>query len=264
MELKYAYAIVQLFSHDMLSLLVSILLKLCQAYEQPAVHGAVLAGPQGFLLLSIVHPSLKLIRRLLCQLIRCRDGEFRDLTAVPVLLQTHALVSAVPASSLLHYKVAECCSDIVATLLAYSQPLLQTGDGNSVRSSNTSSVIKASTTPEDALSRSLWTQMVQEILKFVHTCSGPASFITGLQVLNEILPLPLPLFKELEVKPSCRKKMCKRYSTPANYGVFTCTLSGHKCSKLSGSCAALARNFYSCCEKCVSRLPISRPVLRLL
>ena len=191
-ELKFAYAVVQLFSHDMLSVLVSVLLKLCQAYEQPAVHGAVLAGPQGSLLLSIVHPSLKLIRRILCQLIRCRDGEFRDLTAVPVLLQTYALVSAVPASSLLHHKVAECCSDIVGTLLAFSQPLLQTGDNSSVRSG---SVIKASATPEDALSRSLWTQMVQEILKYVHSCSGPAAFITGLQVLNEILPLPLPLFK---------------------------------------------------------------------
>lgn len=177
----------------MLSVLVSILLKLCQAYEQPAVHGSVLAGPQGFLLLSVVHPSLKLIGRLLCQLIRCRDSEFRDLTAVPVLLQTYALVSAVPASSLLHHKVAECCSDIVGTLLAFSQPLLQADDGNS--SARSTSVIKTSSTPEDALSRTLWTQMVQEILKYVHSCSGPAAFITGLQVLNEILPLPLPLFR---------------------------------------------------------------------
>lgn len=181
----------------MLSVLVSMLLRLCQAYEQPAVHGAVLAGPQGFLLLSLVYPSLKLIRRLLCQLIRCRDSEFRDLTAVSVLLQTYATVSAVPASSLLHYKVAECCSDIIGTLLAYTQPLLQTGDGNSVKNNSTNSVMKTSTTPEDAIARSLWTQMVQEILKYVHSCSGPAAFITGLQVLNEILPLPLPLFKRV-------------------------------------------------------------------
>lgn len=182
----------------MLSVLVSILLKLCQAYEQPAVHGSVLAGPQGFLLLSIVHPSLKLIRRILCQLIRCRDSDFRDLTAIPVLLQTHALVSAVPTSSLLYHKVAECCSDIIGTLLAFSQPLLKTDDGNSSGSgtnARSSSVIKTSSTPEDALSRSLWTQMVQEILKYVHSCSGPAAFITGLQVLNEILPLPLPMFR---------------------------------------------------------------------
>lgn len=185
-ELKYAYAVVQLFSHDMLSLLVGVLQKLCQSYEQPAVHGPVLAGPQGSLLLFVVHPSLKLIRRLLSQLIRCRDTEFHDLTAVPVLLQTHALVSAVPVSCLHHAKVAECCSEIISTLLAYTQPLLQTeSSGNAVG--------KAPATPEDALSRSLWTQMVQEILKYIDSCPGPAAFITGLQVLNEMLPLPLPL-----------------------------------------------------------------------
>ena len=192
MELKYAYAVVQLFSHDILSLLVGVLLKLCQAYEQPTIHTPILAGPQGSLLLFVVHPSLKLIRRLLSQLIRCRDTDFRDLTAVPVLLQTYALVCAVPASCLHHAKVAECCSEIIATLLAYSQPLLQTeAVGSAAVPGKTSSA-----TPEDALSRSLWTQMVQEILKFISSCSGPAAFITGLQVLNEILPLPLPLMRK--------------------------------------------------------------------
>ena len=110
----------------MLSLLLNVVLvKTCQAYEQPAVHGPVLAGPQGSLLLSVVHPSLRLIRRLLSQLIRCRDSDFRDLTAVPVLLQTWALVSAVPAACLHHAKVAECCNDIIATLLAFTQPSVQ-------------------------------------------------------------------------------------------------------------------------------------------
>lgn len=196
MELKYAYAVVQLFSHDILSVLLSVLLKLCQSYVQPAVHGPVLAGPQGSLLLSTVHPSLRLIRRLLSQLIRCRDADFNDLTAVPVLLQTYALVSAVPASSLHHAKVAECCADIVATLLAYSQPSLQADPSGGVVVGGTVATVSAknsSTTPEDALSRSLWTQMVHEILKYILFCSGPAAFITGLQVLSEILPLPLPL-----------------------------------------------------------------------
>ena len=184
-ELKYSYAVVQLFSRDLLCLLVSVLLKLCQSYEQPTVHSAVLAGPQGSLLLSIVRPALKLIRRLLTQVIRCRDSDFGDLTAVPVLLQTYALVGAVPASCLHHVWVAECRADIIGTLLAYSQPSLPAttdGDGS-----------KTSSAPEDALSRSLWTQMVQEVLKFIHSSSGPANFITGLHVLNEMLPLPLPL-----------------------------------------------------------------------
>ena len=189
-ELKYTYAIVQVFSHDMLNVLVNILLKLCQAYEQPAVHAAILAGPQGSYLLAIVHPALKLIRRLLSQVIRCRDADFRDLTSIPVLLQTYALVSALPQSCMLHAKVADCCADVIATLLAFTQPLPQTRQVGDTAAS-----------AEDALARSLWTQMIQEILKYIHSCAGPAAFITGLQVLNEMLPLPLPLTVDSSKSP---------------------------------------------------------------
>lgn len=42
-----------------------------------------------------------------------------------------------------------------------------------------------------ALSKSLWTEMVQEILKY--TKLSPSTFVTGLTVLSELLPLPLPL-----------------------------------------------------------------------
>lgn len=42
-----------------------------------------------------------------------------------------------------------------------------------------------------ALSKSLWTEMVQEILKYVKL--SPSTFVTGLTVLSELLPLPLPL-----------------------------------------------------------------------
>ncbi len=62
-ELKYAYAVVQLFSHDMLRVLVDVLHNLCLFYEQPDVHGAVLAGPQGCSLLAIVHPALRSVLR---------------------------------------------------------------------------------------------------------------------------------------------------------------------------------------------------------
>lgn len=191
----------------MLSVLLNVLLKVCQAYEQPAFHGPILAGPQGSLLLSVVHPSLSLIRRLLSHLIRCRDSDFQDLTAVPVLLQTWALVGAVPASSMHFNKVADCCDEIIATLLAFSQPSVQANGcvGNNISGtvgSGGTKTASTTSTPEDALSRSLWTQMVREILKYIHHCSGPAAFITGLQVLNQLLPLPLPLNRRVTGFPA--------------------------------------------------------------
>ena len=90
------------------------------------------------------------------------------------------------------HKASDCCCDIIATLLAYTQPLPQTSSSSGGVGGG-SGVGAKSSSAEEALSRSLWTQMVQEILKYMLTCSGPAAFITGLQILNEILPLPLPL-----------------------------------------------------------------------
>ena len=42
-----------------------------------------------------------------------------------------------------------------------------------------------------ALSNDLWTKMVQELLKF--TLSAPSTAMSGLLLLSELLPLPLPL-----------------------------------------------------------------------
>ena len=77
-------------------------------------------------------------------------------------------------------QVSDCRTDVVATLLAFTQPLPPASSawasGHPVAA-------------EDALARSLWTQMVQEVLKYIHSCSGPAAFITGLQVRTNRLAL---------------------------------------------------------------------------
>ena len=42
-----------------------------------------------------------------------------------------------------------------------------------------------------ALSNSLWTLMVQEVLRYIMT--APYTFISGVTLLSELLPLPLPI-----------------------------------------------------------------------
>jgi len=173
-ELKYKYVILQLFSQEGVTNLTAILQKLCEYYEQPMLHSTSFVGYQGAMLVSFILPAIQLVRRMLTYVIHCRNTEFKDLSAVPVLLQTYSLMHAFPASALSYVDSQRVCREIVETLLAYTQPI------SSTPSSET-----------EALNKSLWTMMMSEVVKYVTT--GPHTFVPGLLVLSELLPLPLPV-----------------------------------------------------------------------
>lgn len=173
-ELKYKYAILQLFSQEGVTNLTAILQRLCEFYEQPMLHSTSFVGCQGATLVSFILPAIQLVRRMLTYVIHCRNTEFKDLSSVPVLLQTYSLMHAFPASALAYVDSQRVCREIVETLLAYTQPI------SSTPSSET-----------EALNKSLWTMMMAEVVKFVTT--GPYTFVPGLLVLSELLPLPLPV-----------------------------------------------------------------------
>ncbi|XP_014279461.1 protein virilizer isoform X2 [Halyomorpha halys] len=173
-ELKYKCVILQLYSLDGITHLTSILQKFSEYYEQPALHSASLIGRQGLMLLSFIHPAVQLLRRMLTYVIKVRNTDFKDLTAVPILLNIYNLMQAIPINAQAHTDALRVCREITETLLAYTQPIC------------------ADTTSEaDALNKSLWTSMITEVIKF---CSNaPYYFIAGLMVFSELLPLPLPL-----------------------------------------------------------------------
>lgn len=101
-ELKYKCVIIQLYSLDGLVHLSAIIQKLCENYEQPALHSARLVGRQGLALTSFLRLALQLIRKVLTHVIKCRNTEFKDLTMIPVLLQTYSLMQAIPLSAHCH------------------------------------------------------------------------------------------------------------------------------------------------------------------
>ncbi len=51
--------------------------------------------------------------------------EFRDLSAVGSILRAHSLLSVVPAASLYWPEARAALQDVLATLLAFTQPSLQ-------------------------------------------------------------------------------------------------------------------------------------------
>ncbi|KAH9515696.1 hypothetical protein Btru_011758 [Bulinus truncatus] len=145
---------------------------------------------------------------------------FKDLTSIPVLLELHTVMCSVPTSSLYNNDLAKIQKDIVDTLLAFTQEEVQ------------------QTQTDDALSRSLWTLMLKELLKY--TIKSPYTYMSGLLILSELLPLPFPLHtkdplsdEEMDAAVMARKlwSVHLQSATPELFAVLD-TLSGTGCQPL--------------------------------
>lgn len=172
-ELKYKHVILQLFSLDGVANLSAILQKICEYYEQPSLHLSTFSSTQGSLVMDIVLPAVQLLHQMLMHVIQCRNTEFKDLTSIPVLLQTYNLAYSFPVSSIAAFKAREVCQQVIDTLLVYSQPVSEEVSEN------------------DSLNKTLWTLMSGEVIKYITL--APYTFIPGLLVFSELLPLPLPI-----------------------------------------------------------------------
>ncbi|XP_058176477.1 protein virilizer [Anopheles ziemanni] len=172
-EFKFKYTLLQFYSTDGQAMLMSILEKLNHYFDQPAIHASSLASHQGVLLTQMLSPLVYILRKLVTDLIECRNTEFRDLTLIEPLLRTYALMQSVPTTAPASADARQVQKEIIRILLAYTQPTPAEGlDTNNIH-------------------RSLWTQMVGELVRF--TLSGPNYFIPGLLVFSELLPVPLPI-----------------------------------------------------------------------
>ncbi|XP_063700375.1 protein virilizer [Culicoides brevitarsis] len=172
-ELKHKYFLLQFYSADGMQVLMTILDKLNNYYMQPGMHTAGLATTQGLLLVQVLLPTIQIIRRILTFVIQARNVDFKDLTAIEPLLRTFGLVNAIPDRGIAYNDAQKVETEIIRTLLAYTQPRATDGF-------DTANIHK-----------SLWTLMIGELLKFIVT--GPYCFIPGLLVFSELLPLPLPI-----------------------------------------------------------------------
>lgn len=169
-ELKHRFMALQFYSADGVMTLLHILEKLCQYFEQPGLHAPALMTIQGVHCCQIVLPTLQVLREMLTFGIQCRDVQYKDLTAIEHVMKTYFLMHYIPSTSQAYDEALKIKAEILKILLAYTQPNEE---------------------DEDLLHKSLWTQMIREVIKVI--ISGPSTFIPGLQVLAELLPLPLPL-----------------------------------------------------------------------
>ncbi|KAG5885200.1 hypothetical protein JTB14_012224 [Gonioctena quinquepunctata] len=172
-ELKYKHVILQLFSLEGTMILTKVLQKICDHFEHPSLHSSVFVSQQGWALLQLISPAILLLKQMLAYVIQCQNTNFKDLTTISIFLQTHNLLSSYPTSCSAFGLAQEINANIIDVLLVYTQP------------------VSEQMNEKDSLTKSLWTQMCGEVFKFV--VSSPHTFVSGLLIFSELLPLPLPV-----------------------------------------------------------------------
>jgi len=159
-ELKYKYITLQMYSYDMLGTLLTIVDRICEDYKQPSVNVWKLTGNKAKNIISIIRPSMMLIRCMITLLIQTRKDAFKDLSPIKILLKLYNLMHYVPECSIIREDATKVAKDIHKTLEAYVE-------------------IK------------IGSAMANEII--VWTLSSPSVFFPGLLLLGQLLPLPLPI-----------------------------------------------------------------------
>ncbi|XP_046569418.1 protein virilizer homolog [Haliotis rubra] len=173
-ELKYMHALVELYSEECFPIFLSFLQKLSESLLRRWQKGIRLSNDQMSRYLAITQPSLSIVKRSIAFVIEGRETEFKDLTALPALFELHTVLCSVPISVMHSQGIAKIQKDIVDAILAYTQPALN----------------QAAAT-EEGLAQSLWTMMLTDLLKYAKKL--PYTYLSGLIMMSELLPLPLPL-----------------------------------------------------------------------
>lgn len=182
-ELKYKYNVLQLFSLDGVAHLTGILEKLAAHFDQPSMHSSFFASVKGLHLAQMILPCLRLLDEMLARVVRSRGPRFRDLTAAPILLNTYGIAKSFPNGCVGYRTAAKAAEAAVRALLAYAQPIADdANDGDSIR-------------------RGPWTSLCSEVISYIMT--APYTFVPGLLVFSELLPLPLPM--HTKTKPTERE-----------------------------------------------------------
>ncbi|XP_052817206.1 protein virilizer homolog [Mya arenaria] len=172
-EMKYKYVLVELFSADCLPVFVTILQKLSELMLRPWQKGVPKSSETLSLYLFIMKPCLEMAKAITQYLIMARGTEFRDLTGLATMFELHTVLCSVPTISIFAPEINSIQREIVDTIASYTQPLSQPSQ------------------EKDKISESLWTLAIRDLLKF--TMKAPYTYLSGLQMLSELLPLPLPL-----------------------------------------------------------------------
>ncbi|KAM9308634.1 protein virilizer homolog isoform 2-T2 [Gastrophryne carolinensis] len=174
-DLKWNLAVIQLFSSEGLDTFVRILQKMNSILIQPwRLHVNLGTTIYKAITISIARCTLSLLKTMLTELLRGGSFEFKDMRVPSTLVTLHMLLCSIPLSGRLDGEEQKIQSDIIDILLTFTQGVNQ-----------------QLTITEETLANNTWSLMLKEILSSV--LKVPEGFFSGLVVLSELLPFPLPM-----------------------------------------------------------------------
>lgn len=172
-NLQQTEAIVALFSSSAINVITSLLKKLADILL-PLWSQKQTVGPTNAGVLSILASlSLRLLRLLLCELLDDGTFQLRDTRVLSALFSLHTIMCSAPYSGVFQTAAPEIQSLIVDCLVTYTKP-------ENIESEEPISPIN-----------SCWCLLLDELLSYSQ--ATPQAFLSGIMLLSELLPMPLPL-----------------------------------------------------------------------
>lgn len=124
--------------------------------------------------ISMARCTLTLLKTMLTELLRGGSFEFKDMRVPSALVTLHMLLCSIPLSGRLDSDEQKIQNDIIDILLTFTQ-----------------GVNEKLTISEETLANNTWSLMLKEVLSSI--LKVPEGFFSGLILLSELLPLPLPM-----------------------------------------------------------------------
>ncbi|CAH2285583.1 Hypothetical predicted protein [Pelobates cultripes] len=182
-DLKWNLAVIQLFSAEGLDTFIRILQKLNGILIQPwRLHVNLGTTLYRAITISVARCTLTLLKTMLTELLRGGSFEFKDMRVPSTLVTLHMLLCSIPLSGRLDGEEQKIQGDIIDILLTFTQ-----------------GVNEQLTISEETLANNTWSLMLKEVLSSV--LKAPEGFFSGLIILSELLPLPLPMQTTQLIEP---------------------------------------------------------------
>ncbi|XP_007886132.1 protein virilizer homolog isoform X2 [Callorhinchus milii] len=174
-DLKWNLAVIQLFSAEGMDIFIRILQKMNTVLVQPwRLHANMGTTLQRIMILSVARCTLTLLKAMLTELLRGGSFEFKDIRIPTALVTLHMVLCSIPLSGRLDCEEQKIQNDIIDILLTFTQ-----------------GVNEQVTYSEETLANNTWSLMLKEVLSFI--LKAPEGFFSGMLLLSELLPLPLPM-----------------------------------------------------------------------
>ena len=269
------FSVIYLYSAGLVESYLTVLEKICGYHEQPHLHIATFVGHNGYVLLSVIKPLIQTLAVILGQLIVCQDNGFRDTSSINILLRTYTLCYIVPTSSACYDLSRSVCSDIIKIMLNFTstsfvQPtntslqIARKEDSGGVvqEAGKEATLIKPLNNCMSVINNSMWQKMIAEVIKY--TLSAPHTYLAGLRIFSELLPLTLPIPTKYSLSQEEGEKV-ENIRRLWSVRIYACeTLIKELVIKVGGIGASCSTLLHLLRRVCVQLADLSPPIAKII